>query len=330
MNQSQSTETVQPTNEAAPEKSWLDLGLHVFIKAAVISTLIWWIFREEIHGIVRQWLTNPSWSHGFLIPLFSLYFLNQGKDEILAIQKPRPSWLVGLPLLLFFLALYPVNVVMLKFMYGKPLIVIAVIGSVVLFLGGWKILKYAWLPVAYLFFAVPLPGRLYFQLTNPMRQLAAQVATVILNLVPQLEATVQGSTIDVIYQNVRMEPGLDVADACSGMRLVMAFVALGVAMAYLHWRPIWQRLVLLGSTLPIAILCNIVRVTITGFIYILGNPKYAQGIYHDLLGMLMLPLAFVLYGGLAWLMSNLFVDEDQIEEEDIIVRKATASSGQEK
>jgi exosortase len=330
MNQNLSSETDHAANESASESSWLDLGLHVFIKAAVISTLIWWIFREEINGIVRQWLTNPSWSHGFLIPLFSLYFLNQSKDEILEIQQPRPSWLVGLPLLLFFLALYPVNVVMLKFMYGKPLIVIAVIGSVVLFLGGWKILKYAWLPVAYLFFAVPLPGRLYFQLTNPMRQLAAQVATVILNLVPQLEATVQGSTIDVIYQNVRMEPGLDVADACSGMRLVMAFVALGVAMAYLHWRPIWQRLVLLGSTLPIAILCNIVRVTITGFIYILGNSKYAQGIYHDMLGMLMLPLAFVLYGGLAWLMSNLFVDEDQIEEEDIIVRKATASSGQEK
>ena len=330
MNQNLSSETDHAANESASESSWLDLGLHVFIKAAVISTLIWWIFREEINGIVRQWLTNPSWSHGFLIPLFSLYFLNQSKDEILEIRQPRPSWLVGLPLLLFFLALYPVNVVMLKFMYGKPLIVIAVIGSVVLFLGGWKILKYAWLPVAYLFFAVPLPGRLYFQLTNPMRQLAAQVATVVLNLVPQLEATVQGSTIDVIYQNVRMEPGLDVADACSGMRLVMAFVALGVAMAYLHWRPIWQRLVLLGSTLPIAILCNIVRVTITGFIYILGNPKYAQGIYHDMLGMLMLPLAFVLYGGLAWLMSNLFVDEDQIEEEDIIVRKATASSGQEK
>ena len=172
--------------------------------------------------------------------------------------------------------------------------------------------------------------RLYFQITNPMRQLAAQVASLILNLVPQLEAETRGSVIDVMYKGVVMEPGLDVADACSGMRLVMAFVALGVAMAYLLLRPIWQRLVLLASTLPIAILCNIVRVTITGFIYILGNSKYAQGIYHDMLGMLMLPLAFVLYGGLAWLMSNLFVDEDQIEEEDIIVRKATASSGQEK
>ena len=329
MNLNQPTETVQPENETAPEKSWLDLGVHTFIRIAVISGLIWWIFREEINGIVRQWLTNPSWSHGFLIPLFSLYFLNQSKDEILALKEPRPSWMVGLPLVLFFLVLYPVNVVMLKFMYGKPLIMIAVVGSVVLFLGGWKILKYAWLPVAYLFFAVPLPGRLYFQLTNPMRQLAAQVATVILNLVPQLEATVQGSTIDVIYKGVLMEPGLDVADACSGMRLLMAFVALGVAMAYLHWRPIWQRLVLLATTVPIAIVCNIVRVTITGFIYILGNPKYAQGIYHDMLGMLMLPLAFVLYGGLAALMENLFIDEDETEEEDIIVRKVSGSSTQE-
>jgi exosortase len=329
MNLNSPTETVPPTDEAAPEKSWLDLGILIFIKMGIVSGLIWWIFREEINGIVRQWVINPSWSHGFLIPLFSLYFLNQSKDEILVIEEPRPSWLVGFPLLLFFLILYPVNVVMLKFMYGNPLIMIAVVGSAVLFLGGWKILKYTWLPVAYLFFAVPLPGRLYFQLTNPMRQLAAQVATVILNLVPQLEATVQGSTIDVIYKGVVMEPGLDVADACSGMRLVMAFVALGVAMAYLHWRPIWQRLVLLASTLPIAILCNIVRVTITGFIYILGNPKYAQGIYHDMLGMLMLPLAFVLYGALAALMENLFIDEEETEEEDIIVRKAPASSTQE-
>ena len=330
MNQSQSTETVQPTDEAAQEKSWLDLGVHTFIKITIISGLIWWIFREEINGIVRQWLTNPSWSHGFLIPLFSIYFLNQSKDEILSIKEHRPSWFVGLFCLLFFLALYPINVVMLKFMYGKPLIMIAVIGSTVLFMGGWKMLKYTWLPVVYLFFAVPLPGRLYFQLTNPMRQLAAQMATVVLNLVPQLQATVQGSTIDVVYKGVLMEPGLDVADACSGMRLLMAFVALGVAMAYLHWRPIWQRLVLLATTVPIAILCNIVRVTITGFIYILGNPKYAQGIYHDLLGMLMLPLAFVLYGGLAALMENLFIDEDQVEEEDIIVRKTTNPSTQEK
>ena len=70
--------------------------------------------------------------------------------------------------------------------------------------------------------------------------------------------------------------------------------------------------------------------TITGFIYILGDPKYAQGIYHDMLGMVMLPLAFILYGGLAALMENLFVDEDETEpEENIIVRKSSAEKVQE-
>jgi exosortase/archaeosortase family protein len=104
------------------------------------------------------------------------------------------------------------------------------------------------------------------------------------------------------------------------MRLLMAFVALGVAMAYLHERKLWQRLVLVISTAPIAVLCNIVRVTATGFIYILIHPKYAQGVYHDMLGMAMLPLAFGLYGLLALFMSNLFMD-DEADVEDIVVRK---------
>lgn len=314
------------TDESASELSWFDLGLHPFVKIAMLGVLIWWFYREEINGIVNMWLHNPSWSHGFLIPLFSLYFLNQNKDEIIA-EKDRfkPSWLVGLPALIFFLfILYPVNFVGLKFMYGKPLIMIATIGAAVLFVGGWRLLKYTWLPVAYLFFAVPLPNGIYFRLTNPMREWAAQVATAALNLVPDLQATVHGVVIDIIYKNKPIESALNVADACSGMRLLMAFVALGVAMAYLHWRPVWQRLVLLVSTVPIAIFCNFVRVTITGFIYVLGDPKYAKGVYHDMLGMLMLPLAFGLYGGLAWLMSNLFEDDDnEIQEDVIIVSKSS-------
>jgi exosortase len=159
-------------------------------------------------------------------------------------------------------------------------------------------------------------------MTIPLRQLASIIAASILNFVKGLDATASGTMIDVIYKGVRLEPALDVADACSGMRLLMAFFALGVAMAYLHYRPIWQRLVLLASTLPIAILCNIIRVTITGFIYILWDPKYAQGIYHDSLGLLMLPLAFGLYGLLAWFMSNLTIDESQMQkQEELIIRR---------
>ena len=154
-----------------------------------------------------------------------------------------------------------------------------------------------------------------------MRQWAATVAGGLLDLVPELEAAASGVVIDVFYKGKPLEPPLDVAEACSGMRLLMAFLALGVAMAYLHYRPLWQRIILLVSTIPIAIFCNIVRVTVTGFIYVLIHPKYAQGIYHDMLGMAMLPLAFGLYGALAWFMASLFIDESDMVTEDIVVRK---------
>lgn len=286
---------------------------------AIIGGLLICLFHKEIWDIVHRWLTDSSWSHGILIPLFSLYFLNQSKTDVLN-SRTKPNYL-GLFFLVCVILFYAFNTISPSgYGYFRQMSAVGALGAVVLFLGGWSLLKYTWLPVAYLLFAVPLPERYYVGATIPMRLWAATAATAMLNLVPKLEATANGVMIDIIYKGQHLEPGLDVAEACSGMRLLMAFFALGVAMAYLHYRPIWQRLVLLASTIPIAILCNIVRVTITGFIYVLLDPQYAQGIYHDLLGMAMLPLAFGLYGLLAWFMSNLFVEGTETKPQDVVVR----------
>ena len=299
--------------------SWRELSVHSYVKMAIIGGLFVYLFYNEIETIVGKWLTDSSWSHGFLIPLFSLYFIDQAKGKILNLQT-KPNYL-GLFFLICGIVFYPLNIVHFQYGYFRPLDMIATLGAVVLFLGGWSLIRYTWLPIAFLVFAVPLPTRYYVSLTMPMQKLAAQVTTVLLNLVGEMEATVSGVVIDVVYKGQKLEPPLNVAEACSGMRLLMAFLALGVAMAYLHYRPIWQRIVLVASTIPIAILCNIVRVTITGFIYILVNPKYAQGIYHDLLGMAMLPLAFGLYGLLAWFMSSLFIEEAETVTEDVVIRR---------
>jgi exosortase len=308
----------------APEKhQWCELGVHNYIRILIIAGLFCFLFRNEIEGIVNRWLADSSWSHGFLIPLFSLYFVNQKREEILrcaANDELRPDYL-GLVFLIFGILFYPFNIVHLQYGYLSSIDVIATLGAVVLFLGGWRLIKHTWLPIAFLIFAVPLPERYYRELTIPMRQWAATIASGLLDLVPQLEAAASGVVIDVFYKGKALEPPLDVAEACSGMRLLMAFLALGVAMAYLHYRPLWQRIILLFSTVPIAIFCNIVRVTVTGFIYVLIHPRYAQGIYHDMLGMAMLPLAFGLYGVLAWFMSSLFIDESDMVTEDIVVRK---------
>ena len=302
---------------------WRRLGVHSYIKILIIGGLFCFLFRNEIESIVNRWLIDSSFSHGFLIPLFSLYFLNQKREEILQSawnNEFRANYL-GLVFLICGILFYPFDIVHLQYGYLRSIDMIAVLGAIVLFLGGWRLIKYTWLPIAFLVFAVPLPERFYKELTIPMRQWAATVASGLLNLVPHLQASASGVVIDVFYKGRALEPALDVAEACSGMRLLMAFLALGVAMAYLHYRPLWQRIVLLASTVPIAILCNIVRVTVTGFIYVLIHPKYAQGIYHDMLGLAMLPLAFGLYGLLAWFMSSLFIDESDIIKKDIIIRK---------
>jgi exosortase len=301
------------------KERWRQLPVHNYIKMLIIGALFGCLFRSEIAGIVNRWITDSSWSHGFLIPLFSLYFIDQHKIEILNLRT-GPNYL-GLVFLICGMLFHPLNIVHFQYGYLRPMVMIATLGAIVLFLGGWRLVKYTWLPIAFLIFAVPLPQRYYNAVTIPMRRWAATVAGGLLNLVPDLEASVHGVVIDVFYRGQSLEPALDVAEACSGMRLLLAFMALGVAMAYLHERPLWQRLVLVASTVPIAIFCNIVRVTVTGFIYILIHPKYAQGIYHDMLGMAMLPLAFGLYGLLGLFMAHLFIEESEAAAEDIVVRR---------
>jgi exosortase len=303
---------------ASPRTSWRELGVHNYVKMLIIAVLFYCLFHNEIDRIVRRWVSDSSWSHGFLIPLFSLYFIHQHKTEILNLQT-RPSY-CGLFFLICGIVFYPLNIATPSgYAYLRPIGMIATLGAIVLFLGGWRLVKYTWLPVAFLVFAVPLPQRYYVKLTMPMRKLAAAVSTALLNLFSEVEATARGVVIDVIYKGQDIEP-LNVAEACSGMRLLMAFLALGVAMAYLHYRPIWQRIILLASTIPIAVFCNMIRVTVTGFIYIFWDPRYAQDVYHDMLGMAMLPLAFALYGFLAWFMSSLFIEETKVAE-DIVIRK---------
>lgn len=332
----------QDAGSSPPDRAWSELGPHSYVKILILGGLLGLLFRTEIEEMVHLWLTDPSWSHGFLIPLFSLYFVNQRRREILSLEYVRDPLLellggrrpghllpgqtranyLGLLFLLLILAFYAFNVVSAAgYAYFRPISMLAAAGAVILFVGGWRLIRFTWLPILFFVFAIPLPRRYYVGLTMPMRQIAASVATALLNVIPDLRATASGVVIEILYKGQRLEPALDVAEACSGMRLLMAFLALGVAMAYLHERPLWQRAVLLISTVPIAVLCNIVRVTVTGFLHVLVGPEYTQGIYHDMLGLAMLPLAFGLYGLLAWFMASLFVEEDAGTVADVVIRK---------
>ena len=89
------------------DSGWSSLGGSAYLKIAVIGVLFWYFFRDDVDRIVNRWVTDPSWSHGFLIPLFSLYFLNQHKSEIIKLET-RANYL-GLVFLLCCIIIYPLN-----------------------------------------------------------------------------------------------------------------------------------------------------------------------------------------------------------------------------
>jgi len=293
---------VRPISVQQPP--WTEvIGPAGWIKIAIIGALFFLLFERECYRMLQVWLNNSNWSHGFLIPLFSLYFLNQHRDKLAALQ-PKAS-ILGLLVLLMGIAGYMISIYPLKMGYPKLLSLLLALFGVVLFICGWQVIKAVWLPVAFLFFAMPLPERMYVSLTMPLRRWSSYVAGAFLDAIPDLDASVSGVLIEGIYKQQAFS--LNVAEACSGMRLMMAFVALGVAMAYLSERPMWHRLVLLLATIPIAVFCNFVRVTVTGIIYVLIDPVYAHGGYHTLLGLAMLPLAFALYGLITFVLNKLVI-----------------------
>ena len=285
-------------------------------RCGIVAVLFYLLFQQELTRLFALWMT-PGESHGLLIPAFSLYFLYQVRDE-LAKTEGKPS-ILGVALMLLSLLGY-VAAIQMRIGYFKPIMMIFTLAGIVLTLGGWPVLRLTWLPIFFLIFAIKIPDFIYTPLTMKLRTWASLFAATILDFIPGLNCEAWNVVIKGSYKGEPVE--LNVADACSGMRLLRTFVALGVAMAWLEKRPTWQRIGLLISTIPIAIICNMLRVLITGLIYIFIGPEYATGLLHSLLGLVMLVVAFALYGGLTWVMNNFVIEEtdDQDEEnEDVVV-----------
>ena len=311
-----SGENINPVRAGEVGAGWTpekELLIDRLWKAGVIGILFILLFREELLRLVNQW-RSPREMHGFLIPLFSLYFLYQERERLGRARGVCSFW--GGVLILLSLGGY-LFFFFTGFSYPRTVMMIGVLGGVVLLLGGWPIVRLTWLPIVFLLFAIPLPAFIHTKIATPMRKLASMVAAVILNTFPDLQAEAAGVVIYLTHKGVKLEP-LNVADACSGMRLLRAFVALGVAMAYLEYRPIVHRVILLCSTIPIAILCNMVRVLLTGLIHVYIGREYTTGTPHTILGMSMLILAFGLYGLLAWIMNRIYLEEEE-DKGDILV-----------
>jgi exosortase len=275
------------------------------IRAAVVAVAFVAVFYNTILRLMHWWYESADWSHGWLIPFFSAYLVYLHWDTVR--RSPlRHAW-VGLVLMAVTLLAYQYFLWILPMNYPQDTMMLLCLLGIVIYLCGLPILRHIWVPWLYLFFAIPLPKGIYFSLTDPLRRMAAVVATQVLSLDPNLDISKVGSTIEYIYKG--KSGALGIADACSGMRSTVTLCALGVAVAFISERPWWQRLILIVACVPIAIFSNFIRVTVTSILHVYVDPKYAGGTYHTLLGMVTLLIALGMFLGLGWLLNSLFVEE---------------------
>ncbi|MCE2965994.1 MAG: exosortase/archaeosortase family protein [Phycisphaerales bacterium] len=274
------------------------------VAAAVVAPVFLALFHHFFYTQHLYSWGSADWSHAYFVPLISLYILWQQRHEI-ARQVPRTCWAGLLAVLLsvvcyvFFMAGVPNHM-------GQGLSVLLCLFGVVLLLAGPDVTRVAFLPIAYLGLGVTISEKIMIIITFPLQLLATQGAFVLLNVIG-VSTVAKGNLLEVIKSNGDVIP-LNVAEACSGMRMVIAFIALGAAVALVGVRHWWQRMALLMLAMPVALVMNIFRVAVLA-IASLQDRNLAAGEAHMWIGMALLAIAFVFYMGLVWVLNRVVVDD---------------------
>lgn len=294
---------------------------------AVAFVLVFWAFFRRMILIATNGFSgiNADWGHIIAIPVISLFFLFIQRDQI-SRTPMRVSWLGFVVLLMgifgFMLGIYPVRNDMAQ---GLGMVT-ALFGLAWFFFGG-SMLRYLWFPILYMLFMIKISDRIWDRLAVFLQQLAADLSTASLQVIASFsnfDVANRGSTIDLSFmsQGVWVTESLNVAEACAGLRMLMAFIAMGVAIAFIWCRHTWQRAIMVSLTIPIAVAVNVGRVTILGLLY-LYDRELAQGAFHTMVGMLMLIPGMLLFVGIAWVLEHLI-----IEDEDTIRKRRAAVESQ--
>jgi exosortase len=219
------------------------------------------------------WSANPDMGHGFFVPVVAIFIVWQRKEELLAL-KVRPSWW-GLPVTVLGGVLLIFATLGVELFVSRLAFVVTVVG-VVWMLGGTLVLRKLKFPLFLLLFMIPIPTIAYNSITFPLQLLASKVAASSLGAIgiPVLR---EGNILELPNQR------LSVVEACSGIRSLLSLSFLSLVYGYFFEKKTWIRAVLLLATVPIAVVANATRVTLTGIISQI-KPELAEGFFHESTG----------------------------------------------
>ncbi|MGE0267429.1 MAG: exosortase/archaeosortase family protein [Candidatus Omnitrophota bacterium] len=260
-------------------KSNRKILLSFFVMAVVYFPTLIWMWD-------RWWVRDSYYSHGFLIPIVSLYLIYQMKDELSKIKVKESPWgmrMVIAGVLLHLFASHP-NI---RVFFISGFSMMFVVSGIILYFYGEEIFKKISFPLAFLVFMIPLPLVVINKLSLQLKMFAAELAAITLNNM-RILAVREGSIIRMRHAQVIVD------DVCSGLRSLISLAALGSIFAYWLKGATWKKLILFFSTIPIAIITNMCRVVVLSCISEIWGTEYADGFVHDMTGFMVFALAFVM------------------------------------
>lgn len=264
------------------------------------ATWAWW---DTLVVMANRWARDPEYSHGYLVPAFACALLLMRRNRLVSRAEPGSWWGVGLLVIALALRLAGARFYM---EWLDAISLLPALAGICLVAFGWRIFRWALPVVVFLVFMIPLPFRVEQHIQLPLRGLGTVGGVYAMQTVG-LPAVSRGNVIMV------GDVQLGVAEACSGLSMLMVFLALTSAAAMLSSRPAWEKTVIVLSGLPIAIAANIARIAVTGVLFALNKSELGNRVFHDFAGWLMMPFAFALLFCELWLLSKLFIQEEQTQ-----------------
>lgn len=241
---------------------------YILLSAAIVTCFV--IFSEGLISLVNRWIEYDEYSHGFFIPLISCWFLWSRREALLH-SIGRPSWL-GLVLVMGAVVILIVANLSAIYILAQIGFIIALAGILLAF-GGFSFLKLCLMPLFFLLFAIPLPFFVDAALSWRLQLISSELGVFIIQLYG-IPVFLEGNVIDL------GEFQLQVVEACSGLRYLFPLLSLGFLTAYSFKAPLWQKVFLFLSTIPITIVMNSVRIGIIGILVNYWGTGMAEGFLH--------------------------------------------------
>jgi exosortase len=264
---------------AGASPSWRSLA----VLGALFFVVLGVLYSTVLRDLVTQWWEDDNYSHGFIVPLFTAYLIWNRRQDLRTM--PIRGSALGWPVLVAGVGMLVLGDVGAENFLLRSSLIVILAGLVLVHLGV-RVFRAVAFPLAFLFFAVPLPAILFYKVAFPLQGLAAQNSAWVLDLlgVPVL---LDGNVIHLSRLS------LGVVEACSGIRSLISLLALAVAWAYLTLPSALAMTVLIVSAIPITIAANAARIVVTGLVGQSFGMEYAQGFFHTFSGWVIFVFAFV-------------------------------------